>query len=136
MGRAVLIAAEFPFSKVVGVEFSAELHRIAGENLARRRDSLRAGAVELACQDAGEYVFPAGNAVVYMFNPFQDAVMTRVLNNMLRAFEDRPADLIIVYFNPVHGRLLDSRPSLARIKTAEHYSVYRRLPQIFTPPAP
>jgi hypothetical protein len=35
MGRVVLMAAELPFARVVGVEFSQKLHEIAKDNLAR-----------------------------------------------------------------------------------------------------
>jgi hypothetical protein len=125
MGRVVLIAAGFPFRKVVGVEFSPELHRVAGENLARVSASRRAAAIELVWQDAREYVFPPGNCVVYMFNPFQESVMTQVLANLKAAFENGPAELNVIYFNPVLGALLDDSPFLARIESSRHYSIYR-----------
>src|SRR6185436_7767539 len=37
MGRAVLVASEFPFRRIVGVEIAAELHAIAGRNVRRYR---------------------------------------------------------------------------------------------------
>jgi hypothetical protein len=36
-GRVLLLAAEFPFRKIVGVEFSPELHATAQRNLTRLR---------------------------------------------------------------------------------------------------
>ncbi len=34
-GTALLLATEFPFKRIIGVEFSPELHRIAEENIKR-----------------------------------------------------------------------------------------------------
>src|SRR5947209_4455816 len=70
MGRAVLMSAEFPFRKVVGIEFSRELHDFAESNLRRwPAERRRAASIELLCQDAAEYRIPEGNCIIYMFNP-------------------------------------------------------------------
>ena len=52
MGRAVLVASEFPFRRVVGVEISAELHAIASDNARRYRGRQRCRDVELVHMDA------------------------------------------------------------------------------------
>jgi SAM-dependent methyltransferase len=127
MGRVVFVAAQFPFRKVVGVEFSDELHRIAERNLAKLSGTLNAAAVELICQDAQGYIFPAGNFVVYLFNPFRDTVMQTVLKNLERRFARSPAELYLIYYNPVLGNMLDAAPFLKRIKTTREYSIYRNL---------
>jgi hypothetical protein len=125
MGRVVLIAAQYPFRKVVGVELSSELNRIAGENLSRLGDARRAEAVDLIRLDARDYELPVGNLVVYMFNPFQAHVMQVVLENLRRRFDLQDAELYIIYFNPVQAPLLDASPYLEKIRTTRLYSVYR-----------
>ena len=39
-GRALLLASEYPFKRIVGLEFSPELHAIAEQNIQRYRLSL------------------------------------------------------------------------------------------------
>jgi SAM-dependent methyltransferase len=129
MGRVVFAAAKFPFRKVVGVEFSDNLHQIAERNLAKVSGTLRAAAVELICQDVQEYTFPAGNCVVYLFNPFRETVMQTVLKNLERRFAKSPAELYVIYYNPVLGTMLDVAPFLKRIKLTREYSIYRSVPQ-------
>src|SRR5918996_1296859 len=36
-GRVLLIASEFPFAEIIGVEFAKELHEIAAQNIRRYR---------------------------------------------------------------------------------------------------
>jgi hypothetical protein len=124
MGRVVLIAAQYPFHRVVGIELSSELNRIAGENLSRLGVARRAEGVDLIHLDAREYEFPAGNLAIYMFNPFQAQIMRVVLENLRRRFEPQDAELYLIYFNPVHAPLLDASPFLEKIKTTRLYSVY------------
>jgi SAM-dependent methyltransferase len=128
MGRVVFAAAQFPFRKVVGVEFSDELHEIAKSNLAKISSTLNAAAVELSCQDAREYTFPPGNCVVYFFNPFREAVMRTMLENLERCYAKGPSELYIIYYNPVLAAMFDGAPFLTRIKRTREYSIYRNAP--------
>jgi hypothetical protein len=46
-GRVIILATEFPFSRIVGVEFSLDLHKLAEENIRRyRRDAAQCNNVE------------------------------------------------------------------------------------------
>lgn len=124
MGRVVLIAAEYPFRKVAGVEFSLDLHRTAEDNLARNARTHRAMAVELVCQDVREYTLPPGNCIVYLFNPFQEKVMRTVLDKLKESFNNTAAQLWVIYFNPVLGAILDESSFLVKVKATRHYSIY------------
>ena len=82
-GRMLFIAAEYPFRKVMGVEFSTVLHPQAQENIKRYRHRKRqCGEIESVCADAAEFEFPEEKLVVYMFNPFGPEVMGRMLANL------------------------------------------------------
>lgn len=89
-GRALILASEFPFRKIVGVEFSAELNEIARRNL----ESFRSGRphcpeFELVCVDAVQYDIPDEPAVLYFYNPFDERVLRRVLARIRRSLEAR-----------------------------------------------
>jgi SAM-dependent methyltransferase len=69
-GRAVLVAAkDYPFARVIGVEFVREFHDIAQSNLASVADRLRAAKVELICADLRDFEIPDDVTVMYMNNP-------------------------------------------------------------------
>ena len=128
MGRVVLIAAQLPFSKVIGVELSQKLHEIAKDNLARISGRQKAGSVELLLQDASEYSPPPGNCVIYLANPFRENVMRTVLDNLNRWLETQPGEMYLVYFVPVLAALLDTMPFLTKVKSDRHYVIYRAQP--------
>jgi len=101
-GRAVLMAAEYPFKRIVGIELSPILHAIAERNLSRYEgETQRCRAVELRCMDATELAFPPETTVVYLFNPFKsERVMMALLSRVNESLARHPRDLFIVYQNP------------------------------------
>lgn len=105
-GRALLMASRFPFRRVIGVEFSPELHDIALRNIAHD-DPERRSRVEAVCADASMYALPTEPIVLYLYNPFHDAVIAEVLAGLARSLLEHPRRLIIVYYNPLHRDLFD-----------------------------
>jgi SAM-dependent methyltransferase len=84
MGRAVLLAAEYPFKQVVGVEISPALYEIALDNLARApREKRRCRDVRLVRADARMWRYPSGNLVVFLFNPFDAEALRTTLGSIL-----------------------------------------------------
>lgn len=81
-GRAVLQAARFPFSRVIGVELSEDMTAIAQRNLAARRRQLRCRNVELITADVLHYPIPDDVSVVYLFNPFQGPIFDAVIEQI------------------------------------------------------
>ena len=79
-GRMLFVAAEYPFRKVIGVEFANELHDEAVANIRRYKHAKRrCGDIESVHADAAEFEFPNENLVIYLFNPFGPEVMGRML---------------------------------------------------------
>src|ERR1700693_3337466 len=73
-GRTLLMASDYPFRRIVGVELLAALHQAAQENLSKyRSESQKCVALESICADATEFHFPAEPTVLYLFNPFPEA---------------------------------------------------------------
>ncbi len=81
-GISLLVASRYPFKKMVGVEFSRELCRIANQNIENYRGSRASTNAEVLCMDATEYTFPNGKLIVYFYNPFDKPVMEEVLHNL------------------------------------------------------
>lgn len=124
-GRAVLLASSIPFKKIVGIEFSEELHRIAEDNVRRWPDEVtKCGQIELICMDAEEYCFPEGPFVLYMYNPFGRPVMKGVVENVTAAFQEHPRRIVVVYFTPKHSDLWEGVKFLKRVLVRPGYHVY------------
>ena len=76
MGRAMLLASEYPFRSVVGVELNPTLARIARKNAALWRPAGCALApMRVVCRDAVEFEFPEGPCVAFLFNPFNADIL-------------------------------------------------------------
>jgi len=81
-GRALMLASEYGFRRIIGVELLPELDRIARQNLTRLRERGKNLPVELVCGDATDFVFPAEPTVVFLFNPLPTSSLARMLQNI------------------------------------------------------
>lgn len=133
-GRTLLMASEYPFRKIIGVELIAELHRAAEENVAQYRSSTDHAAsdrsvIEAVCMDARDFAFPETSLVVYLFNPLPEAGLRRVIHHLLQAWEQKPRPIWIVYHNPLHETVLLESASMVKEAGATQFSVFRMLPE-------
>lgn len=100
-GRVLLLASEFPFRKIVGVEISRELHAIAEANIQRHTLVTQANVTyELRCMDAAEYCFEPFPLFLFLFNPFGRHSFQAVLNRVEESLRQTPRDAFVIYINP------------------------------------
>jgi SAM-dependent methyltransferase len=95
-GRALLLAAERPFRRVVGVEFSAQLAEIARHNLERYIGPLQCSDVDVVVADAVDFELPDGPVVAFFFNPFGESVMRVVAGNLARSVARSPRPVWVI----------------------------------------
>lgn len=108
-GRVLLLASEFPFRRIIGVELSESLHQTALRNFAAYRSrTQQCRALESVHCDAASFVPPNEPTVLYLYNPFHEEILKSVLANLRRSLEEQPRSLILVYSNPIHKHLLDA----------------------------
>jgi SAM-dependent methyltransferase len=107
-GRAVLFAAShYPFQRVIGVELSASLHRVATENKRRFRGNL--APIELINDDVLDWEIPDDVTVLFMFNPFSGSVFERFMASVRASLERCPREFRVVYENPqMHQLVIDA----------------------------
>jgi SAM-dependent methyltransferase len=123
-GRAVLLASEYPFAQVLGVEISPELHRIAVENAARytalrnAEERSAAAPISILLEDAAHYRFPSGPLMVYLYHPFCRPVLEKVLRNLGRSLAQEPRDATVIYINHELRSALDRMPYLEQAWSA------------------
>lgn len=126
LGRTLLVASDYPFYRIVGVEFSEVLHRQAEENLrVYRSRRQRCFSMQSVCMDAAVFPIPRDPLVVFLYNPFGPAVMAQVLENMKRSLEGAPRRAVIVYYNPLSASVIEEfafLPHKRSIVLAHDYS--------------
>jgi len=125
-GRTLLVAAEYPFRRIVGVEFAQELHEQAESNV-RRHNCLRCkcGNIELVHADAQEFQIPEENLVLFLFNPFPAKVLDRVLSNVERSLRQRPRQVFLIYLFPEYAAQVDSVPWLSLVDATRRHRIFR-----------
>ena len=100
-GRVVVVAASFPFRRVIGVELSSELSNEARENVVRCRIARRA-PVEIVTANASTYMIDDDVTTVYLYNPFRAATLHQVLNQLADSLQRCRRDMWIVACHPKH----------------------------------
>lgn len=123
-GRALLLAAEFPFRRIVGVELLPELHAIAGQNQQKYRAGAERVRIELWCGDARRFIFPMEPLLVFLFDPFPEHVLEEVAINLERSWRERPRPVVLVYLNPISEHVLSNTAWLSRRRGNIQYAVY------------
>ena len=116
MGRAMLLASEFAFRAVIGVESHPTLARIGRRNMAHWRASGRALApMRMLCRDAAEFRLPPGPCVAFLFNPFGAPVLRRILKAWSRLLPDREGHLDLLYVNNEQDHVFRTQPGFVRL---------------------
>jgi SAM-dependent methyltransferase len=125
-GRVLLVASEFPFREVLGVEFARELHEIACRNLRRYRSpSQKTRNVRSVHGDAIAVEFPVAPLVLFLANPFGPGVLVPVLRRLQESLAAHPRDAIIVYAAPDHGELIERETMLKCVERSVYHNTYR-----------
>lgn len=123
-GRALLMAAEYGFKRVIGIELSPLLHQVAAANAARVKGRTELSPIELHCGDAAQYDVPEEDVVCFFYNPFGRVVMRKVVANLEASYLRRPRRLLVAYRNPVCADLFDSSRVLRLSFANRHYRIY------------
>jgi SAM-dependent methyltransferase len=124
-GRVLLMAAQYGFKRIIGVEFMPEWHRIAETNI--RKFTAQYGItarIESLCMDAREFSFPAGPLVVYFFNPFPEPVLAAVMEKLRQSWVANPRPMFVAYRYPEFDSLIQKSGWLRKIAGTEQWAVY------------
>lgn len=96
-GRVLLVASTYPFQRVIGVEISQDLSRIARENVARFPANARKSEVEIQTIDAATIRFPTTNLLLHMYHPFGPELTGVVLRRLEESVREEPRRVIVAY---------------------------------------
>jgi SAM-dependent methyltransferase len=117
-GRAAMLASEFPFRKVIGVELNAAMASIAQTNAdiwvrAHKSDPTASAIapIRIVHEDALSFELPSNPALVFLFHPFEAPVLKAFLRRIEAAFAKRPNTLDLLYVNAEHSATFDRHPA-------------------------
>ena len=107
-GRTLLLASNYPFRKIIGVEYSQPLHAVALQNIVQyHSDHRRCFNVESVHIDATEYEIPLEPTICFFYNPFDETIMRAVLAKFRESLERCPRDIKFIYYVPQCVHLFD-----------------------------
>jgi hypothetical protein len=124
-GRSLFAASDFPFKRIIGVEFNRFLHETALKNIKTYRNgNQRCSVIEPVHADAAAYEIPHGPMVYYFYDPFAEPVMRPVVDNIVRKLESSNEKCYIIYFNPVFAEYFEHNYRFKRVETGTEFENY------------
>jgi SAM-dependent methyltransferase len=121
-GRGLLVASEYRFRKVIGIELNPDLAATARLNVtlwirAHADDSTAPvlAPIEIVEQDALDFDFPTKPTLLFLFHPFEAPVLKQLLRRIETQFAKRPDTLDILYVNAECADVLDRNPAFTQL---------------------
>ena len=99
-GRGLLIAALFPYKRVLGVELDPALCIIAKENVERARKRFCCNDVEVFEEDATRFEIPKNVSRMFFYQPFIGQTMQRVIQNLEDSLNAWPRRFVVITCYP------------------------------------
>jgi|GEM_PF-2063364 len=117
-GRALLLASQFGFRDVFGIELQPDLAQIASENVQRWREQSDVSMeLSILCGD-GPSLLPqllTGPVLIYLYNPFRAPVLRALLDSIVNQGEKLSAPVDVLYLYPEYEEVFSDFPVLRKI---------------------
>lgn len=104
-GRALCVAAHQDFKQVTGLDFAKDLCEAAKENLNITKQKNPDFEYKIINNDAFYFEIPDDVNCIFFFNPFDEIIMSGVVNNIFESLQSNPRKISIIYVNPLHKEL-------------------------------
>ncbi|HYM77570.1 MAG TPA: class I SAM-dependent methyltransferase [Candidatus Dormibacteraeota bacterium] len=124
-GRALLMASDYPFQGIVGMELLPALHEIARQNVEQyKSDSQKCFRIKTICGDATEFEFPDRPLLLYLFNPLPESGLRRTITNLAQSLERKPRAAYVLYHNPLLENVVMEDAKFQKIAGTHQFSVF------------
>ena len=118
-GRCLLMAADYPFAAITGIEFAEEMHAVSLRNIDKFGDPRLTNQLG----DAEQFAYPTTDLVVFMNNPFDRPLVEKIARKIAASAEAHPRAVRVVYVNPRAPDLFSEAP-WRRVGSAEGAEVF------------
>jgi hypothetical protein len=124
-GRALLMAADYPFRRILGIELLPELHSVAKANISKyKSDSQQCFVIDCLLGDAREFAFPPDPTVLYLFNPLPESGLVMLISHLKQSLQEHPRRVFVLYHNPLLEHVLTRSAAFTRIGGTQQYSIF------------
>ncbi|HSU18473.1 MAG TPA: class I SAM-dependent methyltransferase [Acidobacteriaceae bacterium] len=115
-GRALLMASQWPFREVLGVELNPGLARVAESNgRVWAAAGLERCPVRVICADATEVDLPEGPLLVFLYNAFSEPLMKLLAARLRERAARSTAPLELIYHYAAHGEMLETIAGMRKV---------------------
>jgi SAM-dependent methyltransferase len=104
-GRALSVAAFYGFKKITGIDLSKKFCEDALQNLELIKQKVPVLNYEVITADAAAFSIPDDVDCIFLFNPFDNTIMEKVLDNINVSRRQKPRTINIIYANPIYKYL-------------------------------
>jgi len=118
-GRCLMMAADYPFASITGIEFAEEMHAVSLSNIEKFGDPRLSNRLG----DAEQFDYPLSDLVVFMNNPFDRPLVEKIARKIAASAAAYPRTIRVVYVNPRAPDLFSAAP-WRRVGTAEGAEVF------------
>ena len=99
-GKVLLVASDFGFKKIIGIDLSKKLLQICKQNIYNyKRLKHEKKLIKLINIEATKYKITNEN-VFYFFDPFSETVLNAFLKNVLLSSKKNKREIYIIFANP------------------------------------
>jgi hypothetical protein len=124
-GLIAIRAAAHGFGRVIGLEYSQDLIDIALKNAKLVSDQAELGSeLDFKKGDAAEFDAPLGPLLLYLYNPFGEAVLNAFLDRIEASAEREPRPVFLAYLNPHWKELIVQRACWRQFATGHDFEVF------------
>jgi hypothetical protein len=124
-GRASLLASDYPFERIIGIEHGRELYESALANLQRYRNPRqRCDAVECIWADALAWEMPAVPTVFYLCEPFREPLLGRMAARIQQSLGAAPRPAYVLYVG-AHAGIWEEGQDFETLYRAYEAGAYR-----------
>lgn len=132
-GRALIVASEYSFARLIGIELNPDVAALAHLNARRvaRRHPDRA-RIDIRTGDASAPDLPDSDLVVFMYHPFGRPLVERLCGRLVDGLA-AGRSICVIYENPVHGDVFDAAPAFHRWRAEMRACTADEAPFTFDP---
>lgn len=108
-GRVLLIASEFGFKEVIGIEFSSLLCSIAEKNITTYSEQTNSKTSFLVLNlDILNYQYNDNEDVFFLYNPFDEIILEKVIQKITASLKRRNRRIWMIYANAIHKDIIEN----------------------------
>jgi SAM-dependent methyltransferase len=115
-GIVLMVASEFGFREIRGIEISPVLCDIALRNCSIYKEKTKTQTdITIVMSDVIDYGLNDDEDVFYLFNPFDEYVLWKVLENIMASLQRRNREILIIYRNAVDASIIEGSGYFTKI---------------------